>query len=165
MVYTRFTRSAMQRLQLAVVAVLVLAAEDEVNVGRKRFQRLDRRVHVGGLGVVVVLHAAQRGDVLQAMLHGAEILDRAANRRRLHSGGHADGDGGQHVFHVVRALQRNLGERHDLHRFLVSIYSVAIHNRAVLHKRAALHLMLAAEPQHLRLQSLGEPAAWLRDRR
>ena len=128
MVYTCFTRAAMQRLQLAVVAVLVPAAEDEVNVGRKRLQRLDRRIHVGGLGIVVVLHAAQRGHVLQAMLHGAKILDRAANRRRLHSGGHADGDGGQHVLHVVRALQRNLGERHDLHHFLfryASRYTIA----------------------------------------
>jgi len=130
-----------QQLQFAVVAALVLAAEDEVNVGWERFQRLDRRINIGSLGIVVVLHPAQRGNVFKAVLDGSEILDGTSYRHWLNSGGHADGNGSQHVLHVVRTLQSNFFNRHDL-----DFFTSTIKNYAAPHIGSAPDLMLAAEP-------------------
>ena len=74
------------------------------------------------------------------MLDRAEILHRAANCGGLNPRGHADGDRCQHVFHIVRALQRNLGKRHDLRQRR----AIAKQNCTVPHKRAALDWLLAA---------------------
>ena len=46
-----------QLIEHGVVAALILATENQVNVRRKRFQRLDSGIDVRGFGVVVVIHA------------------------------------------------------------------------------------------------------------
>ena len=51
-----------QFIEDGVVATFVLAAEDEVNVRGKRFQSLDGRIDVGGLGIVVVVSRCPVGS-------------------------------------------------------------------------------------------------------
>ena len=48
---------AKQRSQQSVVAAFVLASQDQVDACGKRLQRFDGGIHVGGLGVVVIIHA------------------------------------------------------------------------------------------------------------
>ena len=48
------------------------------------------------------------------MLDGFEFRDRPTNLFRLDFGQHPDADSGQHVFEIVRALQRNLCDEHNL---------------------------------------------------
>src|ERR1039457_3757299 len=103
-----------QRIQHTVVAALVLAAKNEVNAAGKRLQRFDGRVNVGGLRIVVILDAADRGHELQAMLHRFELGDRAPDLCRLDSHQHSHTNCREHIFQIVRALQRNLSDRHDL---------------------------------------------------
>src|ERR1017187_1052274 len=57
-----------QRIQHTVVAALVLAAKNEVDAAGKRLQHFDGRVNVGGLRIVVILHPANTGQELQALL-------------------------------------------------------------------------------------------------
>ena len=47
---------------------------------------LGRRIHIGGLGVVVELDAVDRGNKLKPMLDRLEALDGLANRVRRRSG-------------------------------------------------------------------------------
>ena len=68
---------------------------------------LGGRIHVGGLGVVVVLHAIERGHVLQAVLDGLELFNRPANGLGGDAGQARGAHRGQHVFNVVLALERN----------------------------------------------------------
>src|SRR5271157_2381714 len=70
---------AQQVVEDRVVAALVLAAEDQVNVGREGFESLDSGVDVGRLGVVVVVDAGDFGDKFQAMFDGLEILNGLAD--------------------------------------------------------------------------------------
>src|ERR1039458_8456911 len=95
-----------QRIQHTVVAALVLAAKNEVDAAGERLQRLDGRVNIGGFGIVVILDAANRSHELQAMLHRFELGDRAPNLCRLDSGQHSDTNCCEHIFEIVRALQR-----------------------------------------------------------
>ena len=53
---------AEETVQDGVVAALVFASENEVNVGRKRFERFDGGVDVGGFGIVVVIDAGDFGE-------------------------------------------------------------------------------------------------------
>src|SRR6266481_8560881 len=61
-----------QFMEHGIVAALILAAENQVQVRtiirRERFQRLDGRIHVRGLRVVVVIHSCEPGHELQPML-------------------------------------------------------------------------------------------------
>ena len=69
-------------------------------------------VDVGGLGVVVELDAVDGGDVFEAVLDGLEIFDGGANGFGGGSGEARGADGGEHVFDVVLALERDSAERH-----------------------------------------------------
>ena len=99
---------AQQRREQRVVRAFVFAAQDEVNAGREGGDGLGGGIDVGGLGVVVVLDAVDRGHVLQAVLDGLELLDGAANCLGRHAGQTSGNNSGQHILNVVRALERNL---------------------------------------------------------
>ena len=85
-----------------------------MNAGREGGDGLGGGVDVGGLGVVVVLDAVDGGHELEPMLDGLELLDGAANCLGRHAGEAGRDDSGQHILDIVRALERNSGERHDL---------------------------------------------------
>ena len=72
------------------------------------------RIHVGGLGIVVVVDAVDLRDKLQAMLDRVKFRDRFANRRRFNARQTRRAHRRQDVLHVMRAFQRNL--RHFQHR-------------------------------------------------
>ncbi len=55
-----------------VVAVLVLAAQDDPQPAGKRVDGLQRRVHIGGFGIVVLSDAVDLAHEFQAMLHRRE---------------------------------------------------------------------------------------------
>src|ERR1017187_4242346 len=100
-------------IERAVVAALVLAAENEVNSSGKRFQRLDGCIDIGRLGVVVVLNATNTRDIFQPVLDRFEIRNSTANVSRIDACEHARAYSRQHVLDVVRALQRNFTDVHD----------------------------------------------------
>jgi len=62
-----------------IVAALVFAAENQVNVAGERFEGLDGGIDVGGFGIVVVIDAGDFGDEFEAVLYGLEISDSVAN--------------------------------------------------------------------------------------
>ena len=64
---------AQQIVEHGVVAAFVFAAENQVDVRGERFQRFDRRIDVGGFGVVVVVDAADGGDKFQPVLDRLEV--------------------------------------------------------------------------------------------
>ena len=63
-----------QFVELRVVAVFVLAAQNQVDICRERFQGLDGRIDIGGLGVVVIFNAANGRDIFQPVLDRFEVL-------------------------------------------------------------------------------------------
>ena len=63
-------------------AALVLAAENHEQRPGKRFDGLERGVHVRGLRIVVELDAADFGDEFQPVLDSRERLHAARDRRR-----------------------------------------------------------------------------------
>ena len=70
-------------------------------------------VDVGGLGVVVELDAVDGGDEFEAMLDGLEVFNGGADGVGRGSGEAGGADRGEDIFHVVLALERDSGERHD----------------------------------------------------
>ena len=99
---------AQQIVEQGVVAALVLAPKNEVDVCRKRLQRLDRCIHIRGLGVVVVIHAANRRHMFQPMLHRLELAHGLPNFLCSTSHQRTRANRRQHVLQIVRTLQRNL---------------------------------------------------------
>ena len=59
-----------QIVQDGVIAAFIFAAENQVDVAGKGFQRLDRGINVGGFGIVVEINAIARSPRIQAMLDG-----------------------------------------------------------------------------------------------
>ena len=84
-----------------------------MNAGRKGGDGLGRGVDVGGLGVVIELDVVDGGDVLKAMLDSAEGLNGGADCGSRDAGQTRGDHSSQHVLDIVRALEGNLGERHD----------------------------------------------------
>src|SRR3954463_6479651 len=102
-----------QWIQERIVTVLVLAAEDEMDVGGKRFQRLDSGIHVGGFGIVVKAYAGKYRDLFETMLHRLESADAVANVFQLAPCKHGATDSREHVLEVVRAFEGNVGGTQD----------------------------------------------------
>ncbi len=75
---------------------------------RKCGDGLGRGVHVGGFGVVVVVHAVDGGDVFQAVLNSFECFDGCANGFWGNSCEPGSAGSSQHIFHVVMAFKRNV---------------------------------------------------------
>ncbi len=134
-----------QVVQHRVVAALVLAPENEVDVCRKGFERLNGGIDIGRLGIVVIVHAANRRYVLQSVLDRFEVANRIANPVRLTPQENSDADRGQDIFNIVCALQRNFGNQHDL--FLAM--GIAEEDTAVVDKSALLYFPSPAEPENL----------------
>ena len=141
-----------QVVELCVVAVFVLASENQVDICRERFQGLDGCIHVGGLGVVVVLDATNRGHVFQPVLDRLEVADGFADARWLATQEGAHAHGSQHVLDVVASLERNLRDQHDL----ALTFGIPKKNSAIADIRALLDLFLAAEPEDLRPRAAGQ---------
>src|ERR1700728_3799683 len=80
-----------QVVEHTVVTTFILAAKNEVDVRRKRLQRLNRRIHVRGLRIVVIVHAADRRHKLQPVLNRLKIAHRLPDllRRASHQHAHA----------------------------------------------------------------------------
>ncbi len=142
-----------QRVENAVVAALVLAAQDDVDAAGEGLQGLDGGVHVGRLGVVVIVDPGDGGHKFQAVLDRLEVLDRGANPGSFDTGKRAHHHCRQHIFEIMRALQSDLAARH--HRPLAAL--IAEDNLAAADKRATLHFPLAAEPIDTGPQAGGEP--------
>src|SRR5271163_5333959 len=68
-----------ERAHKAVVGVLVLATQDQVNARREGRNGLHGGIDIGGFGVVVVVDAVDSGDKFKAVLYGVEGFDRAAD--------------------------------------------------------------------------------------
>src|ERR1700719_1321394 len=86
-----------QGRELGVVGVLVLAAEDEVDVAGEGLQGLEGGVDVSGLGVVVEVDAVDGADELEAVLDGIEAGDGGADDLGGDAGAARGGDGGEDV--------------------------------------------------------------------
>ena len=142
-----------QSIQLGVVGVLVFAAQDQVDISRKRGDRLGRGVDIGGLGIVVVVDAVNGGHELQPMLDRMERRDRARNDlgRYIRHAGRANR--GQHILDIVLALERNLGQ--GKHRDRRGLLRCAKHHHAVHEESAAADDLAAAEPENLRSRAAG----------
>ncbi len=116
------------------------------NVRRERFQRLDGRVHVRRLGVIVVIHASEPGHELQPVLDGFEIPDGLANLFGLAADEPADRNSRQHIFQIVRAFQGHFRKRHDL-AFATPVPEIDMRTPS---KGTFFNLLLSAKPVQLR---------------
>ncbi len=76
-------------LQDRVVAAFVFAAQNNQDAAGKSIECFQCRVHIGGLGIVEVAHAANLGYKFQPMLHALETANGLANgfRRQRRPGG------------------------------------------------------------------------------
>ena len=140
-----------QFVEQCVVAAFVFATQNQVDVRGKGFQRLEGRVHIRRLRIVVVIHAAYRRHKLQPVLDRLELAHSLPNLfcRAAHERTRTNRR--QHVFQIVRPLQRNL--RNGDHFAL--LIAVAKHDAATANKRPSLHFLLPAEPEHLSAGSGG----------
>ncbi len=111
---------------------------------REGLDCLDGRINVRRLGVVVVLHAANGSDVLQSVLDGFEFLHGAPDSTRLRLHQHANADRGQHVFKIVRALERNLAHRQNGQLAIC----VPPNDFLAADKRSTLNFTQTTEPVH-----------------
>ena len=145
---------AQQRRQRAIVRVLVLAAENQPDAARKGLDRLRRRIDIGRLGVVEPAHAVNLAHELQAVLDGMKRCDSLADRLSINASETRCADRREHVLHVVRARERNLGDRHDwLH---LATLLRAEEDALAVHERALLHLPARTEPVDLSLRLRGD---------
>src|SRR5208337_1186267 len=94
-------------LQEGVVAALVFPAQNNQDAPEKSVQGLQGGVHVGGLRIVVVAHAGDFRNEFQPVLHAREAANCLRNGGCIHTRQARRGHGGQHIFNVVRARQRN----------------------------------------------------------
>ena len=65
-----------------VIAAFVLAAQNHQQRCRESIERLERGVHVGGLGIVEIFHAGNCGDEFDAVLHAREAAHALGDRAR-----------------------------------------------------------------------------------
>src|SRR5579884_1242567 len=137
---------AQEIVQDRVIAALVFAAEDHVDVAGERFERLDGCIHIGGLGVIVEIYAVDGGHVLEAVLDGFEFLHGFADAVGLAADQRPYADGREDIFQIVRTLEANLTDGHDFH--VISFGPPE--DFAVTHEGALVHFFLAAEPEFLR---------------
>ena len=99
---------AQQRIEHRVIAAFIFAAQNNVDVRRKRLQRFHRGINVGGFGIVIERNAVDGRDQFQPVLHSAKFFYRLPHLLRRASGNHGHGDSGQHVLQIVFALELNI---------------------------------------------------------
>src|SRR5208283_730271 len=139
-----------QLVEHGVVAALIFAPKNQVNIRRERFQCLAGGVNVRGLGVVVVIHACDSGHEFQPVLDGFEIPDSLADLFGLAADKHADRNSREHIFQVVRAFQRYVRQRHDL-AFAMPIPEI---DMLATDKGSFFNLLVPAEPEQLRASTV-----------
>src|SRR5580658_1906975 len=131
-----------QLIEHAVVAALIPAAENEVNIRRERFQRLDRRIHIRGLGVIVVINASDPPHELQPVLDGFESPNSMPDLFGLTTDEAPDGNTREHIFQVVRTFELHFRQGHDL----ALVAAVTEVNMSAADKGSSFNLLLSAEP-------------------
>ena len=139
------------RGQRLIGDLFVVAARDQDDLLVKAAQTRNRARGAGRDGVIVVGHAVQRADRLNA------VLDAGEGRADLTHGldGHAapdGGAGGQQVFHIVEAAQLNLLAGQD--RRHNAVLGIAERIVALAQERAPVGLVQAGEPNLLALAVL-----------
>src|SRR5208337_4998498 len=139
-----------QLMEHGVVAALILATENQVNVRGERFERLDGGIYIRGFGVVVVIHACEPGHELQPVLDGFENSDSMADLFGLATDEDTDRNSRQRVFQIVRSFQRYFGQRHD---FAFAMAIPEIDMRAA-NKGSFFNRLFSAEPEQLRAGAL-----------
>src|SRR6266404_6232538 len=136
---------AQRFLQRGVIAAFIFASEHDQDSPGERIQRLDSRIHVRGLRIVVVAHPANLRNELQTMLHACERMHAAGDLRRLRSCEACHRHRGQYVFNVVSARQRNVLQLED--DLVLSVFTE--HDFVLANKRPLGDALLPAEPEHL----------------
>ena len=115
-----------------------------MHASRKRLQRLDRRVHIRGLGIVVVLHAANSSNVFQPVSHRFEVPDCGPNFLGVAFQQSSTANRRQNIFKIVSAFEWNFIDRNDFHfRPIPSECYLPVSDGR------ACHFFLAAEPEHV----------------
>ena len=136
-------RVGLERLaQRSVGAAFVLAAEDDQQRRIEGGDGFERGVYVGGFRVVVKLHAADFGDVFDAMLDAGERANAIGDGGRFGSGEPRGDRRGENIFDVVIAAEGNfVAAQND---FFVAM--IADDDLRVAHVGARSDVLLAAEP-------------------
>ena len=101
-----------QRQDVGIVVALVLAADDEHDGRRHGLEGHVAGIDVGGLAVVDIVHAADGGHALQAVLHAGEVGQTGLYRLGRGAGGQRRLCRRQSVAQVVQARQREATHRH-----------------------------------------------------
>ena len=136
--------------EIREVRHLVIAAREQDDVPVERLERLDSRVRVRRLRVVVVRHAVDRRHVLDAVLDAAERLEHGDHQRGLAASEEGLCDGREGILDVVRPLDAELIRMAEL----VFLPLPADDDEAVLHitahEDALFEFLAAAEVADLR---------------
>src|SRR5258708_3311762 len=133
-------------LQQRVIAAFVFPAKNDQDSPGKSIQGLQRGIDVGRFRIVVMPHAADFRDELEAMLDACERAHSFCD-----SGGTGPGEARRHygrkdVLNVVCARERNLLETQ--YRLFPAV--MAKNNLVFPHESALGHALLPAEPVHVR---------------
>jgi hypothetical protein len=97
-----------QGSQRRVIAALVFATEDDPEAAGEGLERLDRRIDIGGLRVVEVVHTADATDEFKPVFDPGEGLHREPRDVEWHAGQRGGAAGSEDVLHVMHPAQRNL---------------------------------------------------------
>src|SRR5271156_904543 len=142
-----------ERAHEAVVGVLVLAAENQVDTGWEGRDGFHGGIDVRGFGVVVVVDTVDVGHEFKPVFYGAKALDSNADLIGRDSGETGSADGGEDVFDIVLAFERDGGCLED--EFGRRLFGSAEINCAVVDEGSLAHNAFAAEPEDTRLGADG----------
>ena len=120
-----------------------------MDVGRKRFKRLDGGIHIGGFGIVVVVNISDCGHVLQPVFDCLEIFYRLSNLLRRAAHERACADTCQNVLDVVRTFQWNFRYQHEV----ALPIGCAEEDASIAYESAMVHFFLSTEPENLGFRS------------
>ena len=134
------------------VLPLALAPGDQHDRLAETLEGPDRRGDVGALRVVEEGHAPDVAHELDAVGDAAKDADAATDRVRGHAGPERPRRRRQDVLDVVRAAQRDLGERADLLGVAVQLG----HDPTIPYEGAVVERREPAEPEHVGHGPLGE---------
>ena len=90
---------------LIVLTLLVIAAADENRGPAHGFDALDRRIGIGSLGIVVIVHTALGSHEFDPVLHRMENADHSKDRLHGHLHTFCNGYGCHDIFHIAQAYQ------------------------------------------------------------
>ncbi len=128
------------------IAALVLAAQNHQQVPRKSVDGLERGIDVRRFRIVVEGDAGNLRDEFQPVLDAGKTAHRFPNRIRRDAREHGDAGGGENVFDVVFATQRNIGPVQEAH----AVVRRAKNDPAALEARTLVDRLAPAEPETAR---------------